>query len=125
MNPQVESFYDPSTSTFSHVVYDRAAGHAAIVDPVMDYEAATARTAFDSAQRLLAFARGHHLPAEWILEAQPHAHHPSAGAGLRAQTGARLASGRGITVIQARFKTVFGLEDGFAVDGRQFDRLFA
>ncbi|MEN1939727.1 MBL fold metallo-hydrolase [Luteimonas sp. MJ246] len=125
MNPQVESFYDPSTSTFSHVVYDRAGGHAAIVDPVMDYEAATARTAFDSAQRLLDFARGHHLRVEWILETHAHADHLSAAAWLRAQTGARVAIGRGITGIQARFKTVFGLEEGFAVDGRQFDRLFA
>ncbi len=125
MDPQVESFYDPATSTFSHVVYDHDGGHAAIVDPVMDYDAATARTGFESAQRLLDFARAHRLRVEWVLETHAHADHLSAAAWLRAQAGARVAIGRGITGIQAHFKTVLGLEDGFAVDGRQFDQLFA
>ena len=35
MNPQVQSFYDPATFTFTYVVYDRDGGHAAIVDPVL------------------------------------------------------------------------------------------
>lgn len=125
MNPQVESFYDLATSTFSHVVYDRDGGHAAIVDPVLDYDAATARTSFDSAQRLLDFVRAHQLDVAWILETHAHADHLSAAAWLRAETAARVAIGRGITRVQARFKTVFGLEDGFPVDGRQFDQLFA
>ncbi|MBJ6983830.1 MBL fold metallo-hydrolase [Luteimonas sp. MC1750] len=125
MDPQVESFYDQATSTFSHVAYDRDGGRAAIVDPVLDYDAATARTSLDSAQRLLEFVRAHQLDVEWILETHAHADHLSAAAGLRAETGARVAIGRGITGVQARFKAVFGLEDAFAVDGRQFDRLFA
>ncbi|MBJ6978388.1 MBL fold metallo-hydrolase [Luteimonas sp. MC1895] len=125
MDPQVESFYDQATSTFSHVAYDRDGGRAAIVDPVLDYDAATARTSLDSAQRLLEFVRAHQLDVEWILETHAHADHLSAAAWLRAETGARVAIGRGITGVQARFKAVFGLEDAFAVDGRQFDRLFA
>ena len=44
MNPRVESFYDPPTFTFTYVVYDTDGGHAAIVDPLLDYDAATART---------------------------------------------------------------------------------
>lgn len=44
MNPQVESFRDPVTSTFSYVVYDTPGGHAAIIDPVLDYDAPSART---------------------------------------------------------------------------------
>ncbi|MBB1472490.1 MBL fold metallo-hydrolase [Luteimonas sp. MC1782] len=124
MNPLVESFYDPATSTFSHVVYDRDGGHAAIVDPVMDYDPATARTSFDSAQRLLDFVGQHRLAVDWILETHAHADHLTAAAWLRERTGAKIAIGRGITGVQARFKAVFNLEDGFAADGRQFDRLF-
>lgn len=124
MNPKVESFLHEATSTFSHVVYDHDGGHAAIIDPVMDYDAPTARTAFDSAQRLLDFVRAHSLTVDWILETHAHADHLSAAAWLRGHTGARVAIGRGITRVQERFRDVFHLGDGFAVDGRQFDHLF-
>ena len=125
MNPLVESFYDPPTATFSHVVYDREGGHAAIVDPVMDFDPASAHTMFDSAQRLLDFVAKRRLTVEWILETHAHADHLSAAAWLRDRTGAKVAIGRGICGVQAQFKTVFGLEDSFPVDGRQFDHLFA
>lgn len=125
MNPQVESFYDAATATFTHVVYDHDGGHAAIVDPVMDFEPSSARTAFDSAQKLLDFAREHRLTVDWILETHAHADHLSAAAWLRRQTGAKVAIGRGITAVQARFKAIFNLDEDFQVDGRQFDRLFA
>lgn len=125
MNPRVESFYDQATSTFSHVVYDRDGGHAAIVDPVMDYDAASARTSFGSAQRLLDFVRERGLNVDWILETHAHADHLSAAAWLRGQTGATVAIGRGITAVQSRFRDVFNLGEGFAVDGSQFDHLFA
>ena len=38
--PRVVSFYDPATFTFTHVAYDRTGGHAAIVDPVLDFDPA-------------------------------------------------------------------------------------
>jgi len=123
MNPLVESFFDPATSTFSHVVYERDGGRAAIVDPVMDYDPAAARTGFASAQRLLDFVAAHGLGVDWILETHAHADHLSAAAWLRGRTGARVAIGRGITGVQSHFRSVFGLEDGFPVDGRQFDQL--
>ena len=50
---------------------------------------------------------------------------PSAGGERAAQTGARVAIGRGITAVQSHFRQVFGLDDAFPVDGRQFDHLFA
>ena len=60
---------------------------------------------------------------DWILETHAHADHLSAAAYLKQATGAKVAIGRGITQVQARFKTLFGLDDDFATDGRQFDRL--
>ena len=125
MNPLVQSFYDPATSTFTYVVYDRHGGHAAIVDPVLDFDPAAARISTASADRVLAFVREHALTVDWILETHAHADHLTAAAHLRRETGARVAIGRGITAVQARFKTLFGLEPGFTTDGSQFDRLFA
>jgi glyoxylase-like metal-dependent hydrolase (beta-lactamase superfamily II) len=125
MNPQVMSFYDPATFTFTYVVYDREGGHAAVIDPVLDYDPASARTSTGSADRVLQFVRDQRLTVEWILETHAHADHLTAAAYLKRATGAQVAIGRGITQVQQRFKTLFGLEPEFATDGSQFDRLFA
>ncbi len=125
MNPQVESFYDKATFTFTYVVYDRDGGHAAIVDPVLDYDPASARISTASADRVLAFVREHALTVDWILETHAHADHLTAAAHLKRETGAKVAIGRGIVQVQARFKALFGLGDDFRADGSQFDHLFA
>ncbi|MCY7354080.1 MAG: MBL fold metallo-hydrolase [Lysobacter sp.] len=124
MNPQVESFRDPLTSTFSYVVYDAPGGHAAIIDPVLDYDSPSARTDTALADRLLAFVRKHDLKVDWILETHAHADHLSAGGYLRDQLGAKLAIGRGIITVQERFKQLFNLDPDFVADGSQFDHLF-
>jgi glyoxylase-like metal-dependent hydrolase (beta-lactamase superfamily II) len=59
-----------------------------------------------------------------ILETHAHADHLTAAAYLKNKTGAKVAIGRGITQVQARFKALFNLESEFATDGTQFDRLF-
>jgi glyoxylase-like metal-dependent hydrolase (beta-lactamase superfamily II) len=119
------SFHDPATFTFTYVVYDRDGGHAAVVDPVLDYDPASARTSTASADRVLEYVRQHRLTLDWVLETHAHADHLTAAAYLRRETGAKVAIGRGITQVQARFKALFGLEPEFATDGRQFDRLLA
>ncbi len=124
MNPQVVHFYDPATSTFTYVVYDRDGGHAAVVDPVLDYAPASARTSTVSAHRVLEFVREHRLTVDWILETHAHADHLTAAAYLKDRTGAKVAIGRGISQVQERFKAMFALESAFAPDGSQFDRLF-
>src|SRR6185437_15877671 len=103
------------------VVHDGEA--AAIIDPVLDYDAASARTSTVSADAVLAFARQRALRVEWILETHAHADHLSAAGHLHDASGAPVAIGRGIADVQAHFKTVFGLGDDFIPDGRQFDRL--
>jgi glyoxylase-like metal-dependent hydrolase (beta-lactamase superfamily II) len=125
MNPQVMSFYDPVTFTFTYVAFDRDGGRAVVIDPVLDYDPASARTATTSADRVLEFVRARRLGVDWILETHAHADHLTAAAYLRRITGARVAIGRGITEVQSRFKALFGLESEFATDGSQFDRLLA
>ena len=125
MNPQVMSFYDPATFTFTYVVYDREGGHAAVIDPVLDYDPASARTSTASADHVLEFVRARRLVVDWILETHAHADHLTAAAYIKRISGARVAIGRGITEVQSRFKALFGLEPEFATDGSQFDRLLA
>lgn len=122
--PRVHSLHDAATGTLTHVVYDREGGRAAIIDPVLDFDAASASTSTASAARVLDFVHAHDLGVDWILETHAHADHLTAAAWLKARTGAKVAIGRGITRVQARFGALFGLGPEFAIDGRQFDRLF-
>ena len=123
MNPQVQSFHDRATSTFTYVVYDQAGGRAAVVDPVLDYDPSTARTSTASADQVLAFVRDRGVAVDWVLETHAHADHLTAASHIKRLTGAKVAIGRGILQVQERFKALFGLEPDFATDGRQFDRL--
>ncbi|TAN01026.1 MAG: MBL fold metallo-hydrolase [Rhodanobacteraceae bacterium] len=120
-HPEVESFFHRDTGTWTHVVHDGEA--AAIIDPVLDYDAASARTSTASADAALAFVRQRALRVAWILETHAHADHLSAAGHLHDALGAPVAIGRGIVAVQAHFKDVFGLDDDFAADGSQFDRL--
>lgn len=122
--PLVAPFFHADTSTFTYVVYDQEGGAAAIIDPVLDYEPASARTSTRSADAVLDFVHAHDLSVVWILETHAHADHLTAAAYLKSKTGAKVAIGRGITQVQERFKALFDLEAEFATDGSQFDRLF-
>lgn len=123
--PLVEAFFHQDTGTFTYLVFDRVGGAAAIIDPVLDFDAPSARTSTSSADAVLAFVRQQQLNVQWILETHAHADHLSAGGYLHDVLGAPLAIGRGIVEVQRRFKGLFGLGGEFVADGRQFDRLFA
>jgi glyoxylase-like metal-dependent hydrolase (beta-lactamase superfamily II) len=125
MRPLVQSFHDPATGTFTHVVHEKPGAACAIVDPVLDFDARSGRTRSASAQKVVDFVRAQDLRVEWILETHAHADHLSAAAWLRERLGGRIAIGREIVRVQGVFKRLFNLESGFATDGRQFDQLFA
>jgi glyoxylase-like metal-dependent hydrolase (beta-lactamase superfamily II) len=120
-HPSVEAFFHADTGSFSYVVHH--ADSAVVIDPVLDYDAAAARTSTTSADQITAFVRGRQLRVAWILETHAHADHLSAGSYLRDTFGAPLAIGRKIVGVQAHFKALFDLGNEFTPDGNQFDRL--
>lgn len=124
MKPVVTTFFHEPTFTATHVVRDPAGPAAAIVDPVLDYDAAAGRTATRAADDVLAYVRERGLAVEWILETHAHADHLSAGAYLKQALGAKVAIGAEIGRVQKTFAGVFNFEPGFPADGSQFDRLF-
>lgn len=125
-HPDVKARYHAESGTWSYIVSDPASGHAALVDPVLDFDAKSGRTATTSAQALLDVVREAGLKVDWILETHAHADHLSAGHWLRAQLpGAKLAIGEGIRKVQKAFRPIFNLGEHFPVDGSQFDHLFA
>lgn len=126
MSPIVTPFFHTDSCTWSHVVADPATRQAAIVDPVLDFDAKSGRTATSSAQALVEHVRTHGLDVRWLLETHAHADHLSAGHWLKSHfPQAVLAIGEGIRAVQKTFRPIFNLGEHFPVDGSQFDRLFA
>jgi glyoxylase-like metal-dependent hydrolase (beta-lactamase superfamily II) len=125
MNPHIEAFYDKVTGTVSYVVYDAPHGHAAVIDPVLDYDPKSGRTRTTSADKLIRFIEAQALRTDWILETHAHADHLSAAHYLKQALGGRIAIGDHIRQVQGVFKRLFNLENDFPQDGSQFDHLFA
>ena len=124
MQVNVEAFFDPATFTYSYVVIDPSSQRCAIIDSVLDYDPASGRTSFASADRMIAFVKEHDLKVDWLLETHVHADHLSAAPYLQRELGGQLAIGENITVVQDTFGKLFNAGTEFATDGRQFDRLF-
>lgn len=125
MRPEVRTVFHAPSSTFSYVVWDPGTRRAAIVDAALDFDPNSGRSGTDTAQRLVDIVEREDLTVEWILETHAHADHMMAIPFLQARFDAPAAIGEGIRVVQERFRHLFNLGERFAVDGRQFDRLFA
>jgi len=121
--PLIESFFDPATSTVTHVVADGVGGRAAVIDSVLDFDPKSGRTATTSADRVIAFVRGHGLTVDWLLETHAHADHLSAAPYLKRELGGTVAIGAHIRDVQQVFGKLFNMPE-LSADGAPFERLF-
>lgn len=121
----IESFFDPATSTFSYLLLDPQSRRCALIDSVLDYDFKAGRTATLGADRLIERVRALGATVDWILETHVHADHLSAAVHLKSQLGGRTGIGDQVPVVQRFFAGLFNEGAGFAIDGRQFDHLFA
>ncbi|MHA3884938.1 MBL fold metallo-hydrolase [Stutzerimonas degradans] len=124
MSARIEAFFDPDTFTYSYVVSDPQTRQCAVIDSVLDYDAASGRTSHQAADRIIDYIRAHELQVQWLLETHVHADHLSAAHYLKQHLGGRLAIGERITEVQRTFAELFNAGADFATDGRQFDQLF-
>ncbi|MFN3745600.1 MAG: MBL fold metallo-hydrolase [Hyphomicrobiaceae bacterium] len=124
LHPEVFSFFDEPTHTASYVLKDPATNAAAIIDSVLDYDAAAGRTATKAADDIIAFVKERGFDIQWLLETHVHADHLSAAPYLKEKLGGRIAIGANITVVQDVFGKVFNAGTEFERDGSQFDALF-
>jgi len=125
MQPEVAAFFHASTSTWSYVVRDPDSPAAAIIDPALDFNAASGRVSTESAGKLLEHLREQALNLAWILETHAHADHLTAAAWLKRHTGAQVAIGARVVEVQRTFKALLSLDSDFVADGSQFDALLA
>ena len=123
--PDVQAFFDEPTNTVSYVVTDPATKACAVIDSVLDYDAASGRTGTASADAIIAFVRDRGLACQWLIETHVHADHLSAAPFIQRAIGGRLAIGANIRTVQDTFGTIFNAGTGFERDGSQFDRLFS
>ncbi|NQW94878.1 MAG: MBL fold metallo-hydrolase [Polaromonas sp.] len=126
MNSRIttQGFFDLNTWTVTYVVSSNISGHAAIIDPVLDYDFKSGHTSTRSADQVIAYAKANGLTVDWILETHAHADHLSGAHYLKERVGGRIAIGENIRAVQSTFKAFFNLDSSFVPDGRQFDHLF-
>lgn len=122
--PEVEPFFHEPSNTFSYVAWDPLTRKGAVLDAVLDYEAASGRTGHAAADRIIGFAQAQGLTIEWVIDTHVHADHLSAAPHVQERLGGKLAIGEHIRAVQETFGMLFNVEDGFARDGSQFDHLF-
>ncbi|MDP4639197.1 MAG: MBL fold metallo-hydrolase [Pseudomonadales bacterium] len=121
--PQVTTFFDAVTNTFSYVVSDPASLACAIVDPVLNFDQASGTLSHEGADVIVEYVRTGGLEVQWLIETHVHADHLSAGHYLQGLLGGKLMIGAGITTVQATFGEIFNAGADFRRDGSQFDRL--
>ncbi len=118
----ITPFHDPVTGTFTYVV-DDGQGAAAVIDPVMGFDARNGRRDPAPAQAVLDHVTARGLSVQWLLETHAHADHLSGGPWLQQRCGGRMAIGEHIVGVQERFAAIYGLDD-LQPRGADFDHLF-
>ncbi|MGB0964945.1 MAG: MBL fold metallo-hydrolase [Litorivicinus sp.] len=124
-SPIVHPLFDSATWTLTYVVEDPATRACAIIDSVLDFDAASGRTQTASADKVIDLVRERQLDVQWILETHVHADHLSGAPYLLEKLGGQLAIGDHIVDVQGIFGELFNAEPEFARDGSQFGRLLA
>lgn len=124
LRPSIAGFFDEATNTVSYVVHDPATDEAAIIDSVLDYEAASGRTSHGSADVIIEYVNTNNLKVNWLIETHAHADHISAAPYLQERIGGKLSIGKEIIRVQDVFGKLFNAGTDFERDGSQFDHLF-
>lgn len=123
--PWVQDFFDQNTNTFSYVVTDPDTKQCAIIDSVLDYDAASATTSTQHADLIISFIQQQQLSVQWILETHVHADHITASQYLKQQLGGKIAMSDKIEMVQHTFCSIYNLDfEGLNLKD-SFDYLFA
>ena len=122
--PDVSAFFDAQSNTISYVIKDPDSTSCAIIDAVMQFDYATGRLSYESADEIIDFITSNGLHLEWIIETHVHADHLSGAPYIQGQLGGKIGIGEYIQEVQDTFGKVFNEGTEFQRDGSQFDKLF-
>lgn len=124
IKPLVKSFFDNDTNTFSYVVTDPVTKHCAVIDSVMNYDAASASMHYQQADEILHYIKQQGLTVEWILETHVHADHMTAAPYIQSSAGGKIAMSKKISVVQETFSKIYNFEPEYFKVHHPFDYLF-
>lgn len=124
-HPLVQHFFDEQTNTFSYVVVDPISRKCAVIDSVLDYDAASATTKTTNADLIVNYIQENSLSIEWILETHVHADHLTASQYLKERLGGQIAISKKIAIVQETFSSIYNLDIKHFNAQQSFDHLFA
>lgn len=124
IRPLVQDFFDESSHTFSYVVSDPQTQCCAIIDSVLDYDAASATTSTHHADQIIDYIQKQHLTVQWILETHVHADHLTASQYLKEQLGGQIAMSEKIAIVQDTFSHIYNIDIKALNSHQAFDYLF-
>lgn len=120
---RIQEFFDEASATLTYVVSDETARVGVVIDPVMDLDPKSGRTAWRSAEAVARYIEDRRLTIPYAIDTHAHADHVTGLAFFKARYGARTVTGRDVGVVQRAFRDIYNLGAGFPTDGRQFDVL--
>ena len=124
-NALIQSFFDEDTNTFSYVVADLETGQCAIIDSVLNYNAASVSTQTTLADQIVDYIQQQKLQVQWILETHVHADHLSAAQYLKSKLGGVIGISQKIQQVQQIFAKIYHLDEKELIEQQDFDYLFA
>lgn len=123
MSLTIEHFLEKDSNTFSYLVIDQPTKTCVVIDPVLNFDAASGCTSTTNIDLIISRIEATGASLCFILETHVHADHLTASAYLKAKVGGLVAIGEQITHVQQVFGDLFHCDQRFARDGRQFDLL--
>lgn len=103
---------------------DPATQQCAIIDSVLNYDAASASTSTEGADAIISYIQQNSLSVEWILETHVHADHLTAAQYLKEKLGGKIAISNKIIVVQDTFGRIYNLDLKYLNAHQAFDYLF-
>lgn len=126
VNPEVHCLPHLATSTCCYVVSCPKTKKCALIDTVVDFEAASGSVDYKHTASVLDYVQQQGLVVEYIMETHTHADHMTAGYFLRkaVQNKTTYCASKDVISIQKLFGDLFNLTDKECPrDGSQFDKL--
>jgi glyoxylase-like metal-dependent hydrolase (beta-lactamase superfamily II) len=120
--PVITAFFDKPTNTVTYLVADPVTKHAAVIDPVLDYDHKSGKADTTSADLVLQASRDAGLTIDRVLETHVHADHLSGAPYIKLKTGAKVAISENIRKVQKIFRPIFNAMD-VSGEGSEFDHL--
>lgn len=121
-SPDVWGIYEVATGSIQYVAACPETRKAVVIDAVLNFDPAAARTSTESAERLLALIEDNGLMLDRILDTHPHADHLMASHWLRERTGAPNAIGERVREIAELWRGFYHAPDAFHAE-KHFDAL--